>query len=81
MISMVHEFAQAIIENGQSKHINKRLPRKRMKVRLIYDDVAGSLTRTKIARITGETSGIYSKVDVETESRKLRKTWERNVHH
>ena len=81
MISMVHEIAQAIIENGQSKHINKRLSRKRMKVRLTYDDVAGSLTRTKIARITGETSGIYSKVDVETESRKLRKTWERNVHH
>jgi len=77
---MGHKIAEAIIENGQIRHINKKLPRRRMKVYLIYGDVAESLPRTEIARIVGETSGIYSGVDVEAESTTLRKSWERDVY-
>ena len=77
---MRHEIAEAIIENGQIKHISKRLPRKRMKVHLIYDLTEKSLTKKGIARIVKATSGIYRNVDVEAESRKLRKSWERDVY-
>ena len=79
-IAMGHKIAEAIMENGQIRRINKKLPRNRMKVHLIYDDVTENLSRTEIARIVGETSGIYSGVNVEAESMKLRKTWERNAH-
>ena len=77
---MRHEIAEAIIENGQIKHISKRLPRKRMKVHLIYDLTEESLTKKDIARIVKATSGIYRNVDVAAESRRLRKSWERNFY-
>ena len=77
---MGHKIAEAIIENGQIRHINKKLPRKRMKVHLIYDDVEKKVPKTEVARILGESSGIYRGVDVEAESRKLRKSWERNAY-
>ncbi len=77
---MGHKIAEAIIENGQIKHIDKKLPRKRMKVHLIYDDVAVNVPRAQIAKIVGDTSGIYKDVNVEAEAKKLRKAWERNVH-
>lgn len=64
---MGHKIAEAIIENGQIKYINKKLPPGRLKVHLIYDAVE-------------ETSGLYRDIDVEAESRKLRESWERNVH-
>ena len=80
MMSMRHEIAEAIIENGQIMHINKRLPRKRMKVHLIYDLTEKSHTKKGIARLVKATSGIYRNVDVAVESRKLRKSWERDVY-
>jgi hypothetical protein len=77
---MEHKIAEAIIENGQIKYINKKLPRRRMKVHLIYDAVEETLTETEVARIVRETSGIYKDIDVEAESSKLREGWKRNVH-
>ena len=54
---MEHEIAEAIMENGQIKDINKRPPRKRMKVRLIDDLTENSLTKKGNARIMKATSG------------------------
>ena len=56
---MEHEIAEAIMENGQIKDINKRPPRKRMKVRLIDDLTENSLTKKGNARIMKATSGGY----------------------
>jgi hypothetical protein len=36
-ILMAHKIAEAIIENGEIKYINRKLPHGRMKVHLIYD--------------------------------------------
>jgi hypothetical protein len=77
---MVHKIAEAIIENGQIKHVNKKLPHRRMKVHLIYDVGEEMVSGGEISKIVGETLGIYKGIDAEAESRKLRGDWERNVH-
>jgi hypothetical protein len=77
---MAHKIAEAILENGQIKHVNKKLPRERMKVHLIYDVGRKMVSPVEISKIVEGTSGIYKGVDVERESRKLRRDWERNVH-
>jgi len=77
---MAHKIAEAILENGQIKHVNKRLPGGRMKVHLIYDVGSLMLSTNEISKIVEEASGIYKDVDVERESKKLREEWERNVH-
>lgn len=77
---MKHEIAEAIIENGQIKHINKKLPSGKIKVHIIYDVREEALSETEVAKKVKETSGIYKDIDVEAESRKLRENWERNVH-
>ena len=77
---MGHKIAEAIIENGQIKYINKKLPPGRLKVHLIYDAVEETLLETKSIKIVEETSGLYRDIDVGTESGKLRESWERNVH-
>ncbi|MGR3310101.1 MAG: hypothetical protein ACUZ77_04935 [Candidatus Brocadiales bacterium] len=76
---MGHKIAEAIIENGQIKYINKKLPCGKIKVHLIYDDTEETLSDAEVARIVRETSGIYKDIDVEDESTKLRTNWERNV--
>ena len=77
---MGHKIAEAIIENGQIRYVNKKLPRGRLKVHLIYDDMKEVVPETKVTKIVRKTSGIYKDINVETESRKLRASWERNVH-
>ena len=76
---MGHEIAEAIIENGQLKYVNKKLPGGKIKVRLIYDSVKRTLAKTETIRIVRETSGIYKDIDIEAESSKLRRSWERSV--
>ena len=76
---MGHEIAEAIIENGQLKYVNKKLPGGTIKVHLIYDSVKRTLAETEATRIVRETSGIYKDIDIEAESKKLRRSWERNV--
>lgn len=77
---MGHKIAEAIIENGQIKYINKKLPCGKIKVHLIYDDTEETPPNSEVSRIVKETSGIYKDIDVEDESRKLRTNWERNIH-
>ena len=76
---MGHKIAEAIIENGQLKYIEKALPAGRIKVHIIYDSVEETLPETEMARIVREASGLYCSIDVDAESRKLRESWERNV--
>ena len=77
---MAHKIAEAILENGQIKHVNKKLPRERMKVHLIYDVGGKMVSAVEISKILEGTSGIYKDVVVERESKKLRGDWERKVH-
>jgi len=77
---MGHKIVEAIIENGQLKHVDKKLPRERMKVHIIYDTSEGSPSKQKILRIVKETSGIYKGIDEKAESKKLRESWERNAY-
>jgi hypothetical protein len=78
--SMGHKIAEAIIENGQIKYVNKKLPIGKIKVHLIYDTVEETLSEIEVAKIVRETSGIYKDIDVKSESMKLRTSWERGVH-
>lgn len=75
---MGHKIAEAIIENGQLKHVDKKLPEGEIKVHLIYDVEEEPLAKTLASRIVKETSGIYKNIDVDTESKKLREDWERD---
>jgi len=74
---MVHKIAEAIIENGQIKHVNKKLPHRKMKVQLIYDVGEEMVLGGEISKIVADTQGIYKGIDAEAESRKLRADWER----
>jgi len=76
---MAHIIAEAIIENGQLKYVDRKLPRGRIKAHLIYDNDEKSISRADRARIVKETSGIYKNINAEAESRSLRLSWERNV--
>ena len=77
---MAHKIAEAIIEKGQIKHVNRKLPRTRMKVHLIYDVGEQKVSRVEASRVVEEASGIYKDVDVKSESKRLRAEWERDVH-
>lgn len=76
-----HKIVEAVIENGQLKHVDKKLPGGRIRVLLIYDMDKENLSENEVSRIVRETSGIYKDIDEETESKKLRESWERNAHH
>jgi hypothetical protein len=76
---MGHEIAEAIIENGQIKYVNKKLPWGKVKVHIIYDSREETSSETDIEKIVKETMGIYKDIDVESEAEKLRMSWERNV--
>ena len=76
---MGHKIAEAIIENGQLQYIEKALPAGRIRVHIIYDSVEETLPETEMSRIVREASGLYTNIDVDAESRKLRESWERDV--
>lgn len=78
---MGHKIAEAIIEDGQLQYVDRKLPAGRLKVHLVYDDVEEVIPEDAVARIVQDASGIYKDIDVETESKKLRESWERNVRH
>ena len=77
---MGHKIVEAIIENGQIKHVDRKLPRGKIKVHLIYDTVEGIPEKTDRMRVVGQTSGIYKDINGEAEARELRASWERNFH-
>jgi hypothetical protein len=76
---MAHKIAEAIIEKGRIKSVNRKLPQGRMKVHLIYDVRDVKISRPEIPKVIQETSGIYRGINAEAESRRLRAGWERNV--
>lgn len=75
---MSHRIAEAIIENGQIKYIDKKLPPKKLKVHIIYDDEK-AISANKITKIMKETFGVYKnmKFDADMESKRIRQEWER----
>lgn len=75
---MGRKIVEAVIEDGQLKHVEGKLPPGKIKVHLIYDMEEPS-DGTEIIKILGETSGIYSDIDAEREARNLRQDWERNL--
>jgi hypothetical protein len=78
-ISMGHKITEAIIENGQIKHVTHKLPRGKLKVHLIYDAVEEMTEEIEVKKMVEETSGIYKDIDPGAESRKLRMNWERSA--
>lgn len=76
---MGHKIAEAIIEDGQIKYIDKKLPCKRIKVHLIYDEMEETASEIELKKIVADTSGIYKDINVEEETRILRESWERDA--
>lgn len=77
-ISMGHKIAEAIIEDGQLKYVDKKLPGGKLKVHLIYDVGEGDYQKAEVIKMVLKTSGIYKDIDVEAESKVLRESWKRN---
>lgn len=76
---MGHKIAEAVIENGQLKYVDRQLPPGRLRVHLIYDAIELP-AKNEAAKIVREASGIYKDIDVEAESKSLRNSWERDIH-
>lgn len=81
MSTRIRKVVEAVIEDGQLKHVDKKLPGGRIRVLFIYAMDKENLSENEVSRIVRETSGIYKDIDEETESKKLRESWERNAHH
>lgn len=76
---MSHIIAKAIIENGQLKYVDKKLPRGRIEAHIIYDAIEKrAIAKNNIVHILKETSGIYKYINPDIESRNLRNNWERS---
>ena len=75
---MGRKILEAIIKDGQLKHVEGALPSGEIKVHLIYD-VEEPSDGGEIIKILGETYGIYSDIDAASEARNLRQEWERNL--
>jgi len=75
---MGRKIIEAIIQDGQLKHVEGKLPPGEIKVHLIYDTEEPS-NGAEIIKILGETSGIYSDIDAEREAINFRLEWERNL--
>lgn len=75
---MPHKIAEAVIENGKIKYIDKSLPTGEIKVHIIYDEEQreGSIDAPGLVR---ETAGIYGDIEADKESKKLRAEWTRNA--
>ncbi len=76
---MGHRIVDAIIENGQLKYVSEKLPAGRLEVHLIYDTRRARAAKGRAMEIVKRTAGIYRGVDAAAESRKLRRSWERDV--
>lgn len=78
---MGHRIAEAIIENGILKHIDRKLPQGKVKVHIIYDDTEEIAAKQERLKAIKETFGIYKNLEFEadSESKKLREEWERSL--
>ena len=77
---MGHKIVEAIIEDGQLKYVNGKLPKGKIDVHLIYDTADEPLREKEMAKNLAETSGIYKEIGAATEAMKLRESWERDFH-
>lgn len=71
---MGHKIAEAIIENGKINYVDRKLPRGRVKVHIIYDDVEERATEQEVSKVVAETFGIYKNMgfDAAIESKKIK---------
>ena len=76
---MGHRIVDAIIEDGQLKHIGGQLPAGRLKVHLIYDTIEEHKPGQTAEAVLAETWGIYKDIDPDLEARNLRAEWERGL--
>ena len=76
---MGHRIIEAIIENGQLKHIGGKLPTGRVKVHLIYDTQKEEEEDQASEAVLAETWGIYKDIDPDLEAKNLRAEWERDL--
>ena len=76
---MTYKIAKALIENGQTKYKNKKLPPGRIMAHIIYDELNQINQKKKAQEIVHLTAGIYKNIEPEVESCLLRENWERNV--
>jgi hypothetical protein len=77
---MAHVIAEAIIENGQLRYIDRKLPDGKIKAHIIYDTVEQKPNpKSKTNQLMKDTSGIYRTINAKVESRSLRKSWERDA--
>ena len=76
---MGHRIVDAIIEDGQLKYVGGKLPAGRLEVRLIYDTTREPAAKRKAKEILKRTAGIYRGIDAAAETRRLRRSWERDV--
>ena len=74
---MGHKVVEAVIENGQLKHVGGELPAGILRVHLIYDVTEKTVVPRKAKEIVSKTAGIYSGIDAAQEAKKLRRSWER----
>jgi hypothetical protein len=76
-VPMGHKVVEAIIENGKLTHIDKDLPKGKIKVHIIYDvEEAGSVDAAALVK---ETAGIYKDIDAGSEAKKMRAEWDRHA--
>jgi hypothetical protein len=68
MSYMARRTANAVIEDGEIKSIDRALPAGRLNVRLVYDVPDESPLGQEMARIIERTSGIYEDTDWKAES-------------
>jgi len=69
---MGHRIVDAIIEDGQLKHIGGQLPAGRLRVHLIYDTTEEDRADQAAEAVLAETWGIYKDIDPDLEARSLR---------
>lgn len=76
---MKEQVAEAIIEDGKIKYIDKKLPPGEIRAKLIYSVEQDPHKMSYLDAIVRETSGIYRHVDPDKESSNLRSEWDRNI--
>ncbi len=76
---MKEKVAEAIIENGKIKYIDKKLPHGVIKVKLIYSVEEEPVQKTDVEAVIRNSSGIYKNINPDKESSNLRTEWERNI--
>ncbi|TAN45087.1 MAG: hypothetical protein EPN22_03580 [Nitrospirae bacterium] len=76
---MGHRIAEAVIEDGMVKQIDRKLPIGKVKVHIIYDEQEENIAGTDSSVVTKSAFGIYKNMDFDpdSESKNLREDWER----